>query len=145
MSSIIHDNLLTDGELLAGLEGFAAEVLFSNASDNWATPQALFQSLNQEFDFRLDVAANSRNAKCKKFFAKKENGLTQNWHRHSGGKAVYCNPPYGKGMINWLNKAYVEGQKGCIVVCLVPFRTDTKPVPCLEYSFFPFTLITAIT
>ena len=41
-------------------------VLFSKKSDEWATPQNIFNELNNEFNFNLDVCATSENAKCKR-------------------------------------------------------------------------------
>lgn len=35
------------------------------------------------------------------------------------------NPPYGKEIKLWIKKAYEESLKGCLVVCLIPARTDT--------------------
>ena len=32
--------------------------------DDWETPQALFDQLNEEFHFTLDAASNDQNAKC---------------------------------------------------------------------------------
>lgn len=54
-------------------------VLFSSATDVWATPQDLFDKLNAEFDFNLDPCALPENAKCKKYFTPELNGLTQCW------------------------------------------------------------------
>lgn len=54
-------------------------VLFSSATDVWATPQDLFDKLNAEFDFNLDPCALPENAKCKKYFTPEINGLTQCW------------------------------------------------------------------
>jgi hypothetical protein len=34
------------------------------------------------------------------------------------------NPPYGRDMGKWVRKAYEESQRGALVVCLVPARTD---------------------
>ena len=36
------------------------------------------------------------------------------------------NPPYGRGIGVWLQKAYESSQQGSTVVCLIPSRTDTK-------------------
>ena len=36
------------------------------------------------------------------------------------------NPPYGREVGVWIEKAYKESLKGAIVVCLIPSRTDTK-------------------
>lgn len=51
------------------------EVLFSSASCEWATPQDLFDSLDDEFHFDLDVCANSDNAKCTFYFDRYLDGL----------------------------------------------------------------------
>jgi site-specific DNA-methyltransferase (adenine-specific) len=36
------------------------------------------------------------------------------------------NPPYGRNISKWIKKAHDESQKGALVVCLIPSRTDTK-------------------
>ena len=36
------------------------------------------------------------------------------------------NPPYGRDIEKWLQKAFQESQRGVTVVCLVPARTDTE-------------------
>lgn len=44
-----------------------------------------------------------------------------------GGERVYCNPPYGKAIADWVRKAFEESQKpNTLVVMLIPARTDTK-------------------
>lgn len=35
------------------------------------------------------------------------------------------NPPYGRDIKYWVQKAYEESLKGATVVCLIPARTDT--------------------
>lgn len=54
-------------------------VMFSSATDLWATPQDFFDRLNEEFNFTLDPCATKENAKCKNFFTKEIDGLRQNW------------------------------------------------------------------
>lgn len=53
--------------------------MFSSNTDLWATPQSFYDELNEEFNFNLDPCATPENAKCKKFFTKKIDGLRQNW------------------------------------------------------------------
>ncbi len=53
--------------------------LFSSNTDEWATPQDFFDTLNAEFQFTLDPCATPENAKCRNFYTKAENGLTKNW------------------------------------------------------------------
>lgn len=58
--------------------------LFSSASVEWATPQALFDELDAEFHFDLDPCSTHENAKCAEHFTKTEDGLSQNWGGQKG-------------------------------------------------------------
>lgn len=98
------------------------EVLTSSRSNEWETPQDFFDKLNREFHFTLDSAATSENAKCQKFYTAEDDGITQDW----SGERVFCNPPYGRKISRWVEKAYSESQKGALVVMLIPARTDTQ-------------------
>ena len=94
----------------------------NNSYDYWATPQWMFDQLNDEFKFTTDVCASKENHKCDKYFTKEQNGLKQKW---TG--VCWCNPPYGRGEIDkWMEKAYESSLEGATVVCLVPSATDTK-------------------
>lgn len=94
-------------------------ILFSSKSEEWETPQNLFDELNKEFNFTIDVASSDNNYKVKKHYTKNDNGLLQNWDN----EIVWCNPPYGRKIGDWVKKA--SESKG-IVVMLIPARTDTK-------------------
>ena len=88
----------------------------------WETPQAFFDKLNLEFEFNLDPCASAYTAKCEKYFTEADDGLLQDWSGHT----VFCNPPYGRGIKEWIKKAYEESQKdNTKVVLLIPARTDT--------------------
>lgn len=78
------------------------ETLFSSATDEWYTPQYLFDALNAEFRFTLDPCSTDENAKCEKHYTKEQDGLKQDWT----GETVFCNPPYGRNMVPWLRKCY---------------------------------------
>lgn len=93
---------------------------FSSNSNNWSTPQHVFDALHDEFHFSLDVCASAGNAKCKRFFNQAQNGLLQDW----AGRC-WMNPPYGRGIGAWMKKAADSADNGAVVVCLVPARTDT--------------------
>ena len=99
----------------------AGSVLFSSASDEWPTPRGLFEALDQEFHFTLDPCATAQNAKCRRFFTRTEDGLAQEW----GQESVFMNPPYGRVIGQWMRQAYQAAQRGALVVCLIPARTDT--------------------
>ena len=97
------------------------EVMFSSATDNWATPQDFFDKLNAEFHFDLDVCADEINHKCDKYYTKEQDGLTMPWKG-----IVWCNPPYGREIGQWVRKALFASVNGATVVMLIPARTDTK-------------------
>lgn len=95
----------------------------SSKTDNWATPQDFFDKLNKEFHFTLDPCADNENHKCDLFFTREQNGLNQDW----GGHTVFCNPPYGREIADWVKYAYEQSQKpDTTVVMLIPARTDTR-------------------
>lgn len=99
----------------------SANVHFSSATCEWATPQWLFDAVSREFVFTLDPCATPENAKCSRFFTAERDGLSQDW----SGDVVFMNPPYGSVIGRWMQKAFESAQTGATVVCLVPARTDT--------------------
>jgi len=99
------------------------QVLFSSNNEVWETPIEFFNQLDKEFNFTLDPCALPENAKCNKFFTPEQNGLIQNWK----GNTVFCNPPYGRKIYNWVKKCSEEARKdNTTVVMLIPARTDTR-------------------
>ena len=96
--------------------------LYSSRSEEWPTPQSFFDQLKREFSFSLDPCATRRNAKCRIFFTKRQNGLQQDWGTHS----VFCNPPYGRDMRDWARKCFDASRAGAVVVLLAHARTDTR-------------------
>ena len=98
------------------------KAMVSSKSNEWETPQDLFDLLNKEFHFVLDVAATKENTKCSLYYTKEKNGLIQKWYTANG--AIWMNPPYGGQTGKWIEKAYQESLKGATVVCLIVSSTD---------------------
>jgi phage N-6-adenine-methyltransferase len=80
--------------------------LMSSNTDGWATPQHLFDELNAEFGFTLDVCASTWNHKCANYYTAEQDGLAQEW---SG--VCWMNPPYGRTIGKWMAKA-LEASRG---------------------------------
>ena len=80
---------------------------FQSAHVEWGTPPDLYVSLDEEFGFTLDPCNRSS----------VWDGREISWF----GERVFCNPPYGRGVGNWLAK----GREADLAVFLLPARTDT--------------------
>lgn len=97
------------------------DLMFSSKTDQWETPQDLFDILDAVFHFEIDVCANIENTKCDSYFSKEQDGLKQLWTGN-----CWMNPPYGRNITKkWVEKAYESSLKGATVLCLLPSRTDT--------------------
>ena len=97
------------------------DALFSSKTCEWETPAYLFEEYNYKYHFDLDICATNENAKCLRYFTKEQDGLRQEWRG-----VCWMNPPYGREIGKWVEKAYKSALKGATVVCLLPARTDTS-------------------
>lgn len=104
-------------------------------NDDVATPDDLYKSLNDEFQFDFDPCplngkpqSNNKSDKSDKS-DKKFDGLTVDW-----GKSNYVNPPYSE-IKEWLTKAIKEMKKGNKSVFLIPLRLSTKYWEELVYPY----------
>lgn len=82
---------------------------------DWRTPKVLFNALNEEFGFSLDVCALAWNAQCERFFSPEEDGLKQTWDG-----VCWCNPPFDATQGKWVKKAFDEAQHGVTTVVILP-------------------------
>lgn len=127
------------------------KLMFSSEFPDWETPDDLYNELNDEFHFALDVCATAENTKCEFYISPEQNALTMSW---KGEGYAYMNPPYNKpilpcvqnckrkmcekrgfhdyetytpGQIDFVRKASWEAALGHrSTVCLLPARTDTS-------------------
>ena len=89
------------------------KALFSSNSDEWSTPQEIYEALDNEFNFNLDPCSSDDNHKCDNYYTIEDNGLSKN----CGGYRVFCNPPYSN-ISDWVKKAWRE-HKGQYSRCLI--------------------------
>lgn len=92
-------------------------------TEDWRTPQDLFDLLHAEFHFQIDAAAAPHNAMLPRYWTADDNALVQDWAAH---RTVWCNPPYGRAIGEWVCKALEESAHGATVVLLTFARTDTR-------------------
>lgn len=97
-------------------------LMFASETDLWATPREFYEKLHRVFRFDLDVCALPENAKATNYYTPEQDGLKQAWQGN-----CWMNPPYGREIGRWVEKAYESAkQNGATVVCLLPARTDTR-------------------
>lgn len=94
----------------------------SNRSvDDRALPTDEFAKLDERFQFSIDVAASTENAKCERFYSFEDNGLAKSW----AFERIYCNPPYSE-IAPWIEKAWSEPSAELTVLLLPANRTEQK-------------------
>lgn len=94
----------------------------TSVNQGWETPLALFQRLQAEFKFNVDLAAVAATAKCARFYSPEQDAFGEDW------KGVcWLNPPYSRGeWVRWMDRALEQSEThGSTIVCLIPARTDT--------------------
>jgi phage N-6-adenine-methyltransferase len=102
--------------------GLDKEYKFKSKNIAYSTPLSLFNPLNEEFKFDLDVCADKMNYKCKNYFTEQDNALSKDWRGN-----CWMNPPYDRNLNKWVRKAREETIKfGGTKVCLIPVRSNTK-------------------
>ncbi len=91
-------------------------LLPEDPGDRRQTPPDLFDKLNDEFNFTVDVAADETNHKCAFYFSRGGDGgdgLESSWDN----LRVWCNPPYSD-IESWVRKAWRE--QNPLTVMLIP-------------------------
>ena len=98
----------------------------------WRSDPVVYNAMNKEFDFFLDAAASKDNALCSMFLNKHDNAPTCDWSQlvHDHRKAVWINPPYGRGCIKTFMKQATKMKfQGITTVMLVPATLDAQWLP----------------
>lgn len=86
----------------------------------WRTPPALYEALHREFEFTLDAAADDGNAQADRYFDLELDALRMSW----AGERVFCNPPYGRELEEWVAHGWRQASiDGALVVMVLPART----------------------
>jgi phage N-6-adenine-methyltransferase len=101
------------------------KALYSSDKNDWETPIDIFKLASDLWGpFDTDLAANRKNSLCKYFYSEKQNSLLGLWQG-----SCWLNPPYGRGIGQWVKKAYesvLVDETANKIVMLLPARTDTK-------------------
>ena len=94
--------------------------------DSWRTPLYLFDALDQEFDFDVDICASEDNKLLLDYFTKERSALTNHWNIYSRAFSAFMNPPYSETQVFMERAAQQAKLHNITVVALVNANTDTK-------------------
>jgi transcriptional regulator with XRE-family HTH domain len=98
----------------------------STGNNYWETPPELADALTAAiggFDLDPCAATSDRRkarVKAKVLLTAADDGLSARWNGR-----VFVNPPYSRGIADWIAKCWRESERGCVVVGLLPVRPDT--------------------
>ena len=98
----------------------------ADQKDLWQTPKALFYTLDQEFDFDLDVCASEYNHLLNEYFTEERSALTNHWNIYSRLFSAFMNPPYSQTQLFVERASHQAKLHNITVVALVNANTDTK-------------------
>lgn len=104
----------------------------SSESQEWYTPKAVVDSVIAALgEIDIDPCSNSHknpNVPATMHYTKEDDGLSKEWHGR-----LYMNPPYGRDVKKWVDKALSEIAAGRVTeaVILVAARTDTRAFEAL--------------
>lgn len=96
----------------------------SSNSTEYQTPLDFFIKLHTIFNFKIDAATTIKNPLGMDiFYTKIDDGLSCDWNGNT-----FINPPFGAGVLKWINKMKYEAQKHIdkVYVMLLPARVETK-------------------
>lgn len=114
------------------------QVLFSSETNEWYTPPAIIDRVQQIGPIGLDPASNSMAQewiRAERWHGKGDDGFTQPWKTDKG---LWLNPPYGTksadnpGAGAWILKAYREYRAGSFPWAVLLVRGDSEGVKALE-------------
>jgi hypothetical protein len=97
------------------------DIDWSTANVCWNTPSWIIDLIKEVFHGTIDLdPCSNRTSKVKarvNYIYPKKDGPRDTWQ---GFQRIYCNPPYGKGIDQWMRRcvnAYIRGSQ---VIALVP-------------------------
>ena len=107
---------------VACLQEMAAEYIIEPAFHGWARGVCQRCGKDQKLTTFKRYTMSKRGLEKRGLLdTKEQDGLKHPWKG-----TVWCNPPYGRGIGQWVRRALFASVSGSTVVMLLPARTDTK-------------------
>src|SRR5688572_28422274 len=101
--------------------------LFSSARDDWRTPLSVLERVRRLGPIGLDPCSGPESiVGARVEISPPRDGLAADWAKEAAGGIIYMNPPYGREIGRWTEKALQEARAGAEIVALIHARTDTR-------------------
>ena len=99
----------------------------ANGDQCVATPSAFVSAVEATLgvSFKYDMAANTENFKCERYFTEADNSLVIDWPRDGW---CWLNPPF-RNLTQWIKKCDKEMTAGSRIVTIWPLSGDQNQVP----------------
>lgn len=109
------------------------QIIHSSEESNWRTPPECFERLYRSFHFMVDLAADAQSTLTPNFLGPgslwANDALTVEWAYYAHQGPMFLNPPYSKKqklpIEPWVRKCWLESQRGCRIVSILPFAPQT--------------------
>ena len=99
------------------------DIYAGSRNDEWRTPQELWDKLNAQYHFSVDLAASRENSKCPRFFSKEDSFLKQ----YNVDGVCWLNPPFSLSFEFFEHLAFCNhGLPPKAVVIYKASNTETK-------------------
>lgn len=104
-----------------------------DARNDWWTPSDLRARILSEYVVTLDAAASEASALVLQWLGPthpdeaRRDALSVEWGPLAGDGVVWCNPPYGRGLLSqFMVKIREEAEQGVQIIALVPASVGTR-------------------
>jgi hypothetical protein len=120
----------------------------SSVESGWRTQPELFEALDAEFHFTVDLAASCDDSLCETWLGpgapeRYDDSQLVAWAKFLNGATGFLNPPYSKKLAatyakagdpravwyrveRWVQKCWAESYAGATVVSLIPYSPQTR-------------------
>lgn len=93
----------------------------ASLSQEYETPDPLFDQLNNEFHFMIDICASESNHKLPNYYTKQQNCFTKDWTQTS-----WINPEFVR-VKKFVQKAFEDSMKfGSTIVMIIMVKSNTN-------------------
>jgi len=104
----------------------------ANSNQNIETPDSFIKAVEEYFciKFKYDMAANSDNAKCSRYYTERQNALSIDWPLDGW---CWLNPPF-RHLTRFIRKCKEQKDWDVKIISIWPLSSDRNQIPAWRES-----------